>query len=194
MMMKKRLAAMLFIGAAALLLASYSNASDDSNIIVKSGNVIIDAIVEQEAGSAELVSTDERLFQTWMSSHSEIPYVQLGGSITITANRDLTGSYEIRDVLLKKDGSLKYSAQHSIEPGHVTDIQFDQGVGSFVLTENMYAYFSSQSADYEPGAAIRGFKLYLGDTDESIVFVIRTDAGNAQEQKAVFECISAKPS
>lgn len=193
--MKKRLAAMLFIGVAALLLASYSNASDDSNIVVKSVNLVIDGIVEKGAGETVLSPSGERLFQKWMSSHAEIPYVPIGGTITITANQDLTGSYEIRDVLLKKDGSLKYSTQHSIEPSHITNIQFDEGVGSFVLRENMYAYLSSQSADYEPGATIRGFQLYLGDTEESIIFVIRTDAtGDAAEQKAVFECISAKPS
>jgi len=192
--MKKRLAAMLFFGVAAMLLASYSNASDDPNIIVKSGNVIINAIVEQGADEAMPALTDERLFQSWMSSHSEIPYVQLGDSITITANQDLTGSYEVSDVLLKKDGALKYSTQHSVEPSHVTNIQFEEGVGSFVLTENMYAYLSSQSADYEPGATIRGFKLYLEETEESLIFVIRTDARIAQEKQIVFECISVKPS
>ncbi|RJE91001.1 hypothetical protein D3P07_02700 [Paenibacillus sp. 1011MAR3C5] len=192
--MKKRLAVMLFVGLAVLLLDSYSNASDDYRIIVKSGIAAFDGIAEKGEGGAELVPSDERLFQTWMNTHSEIPYVKIGDKITITAHRDLSGSYAIRDVLLKKDGSLKYRTQPSIEPSLVTEIQFDQGVGSIVLTEDRYASLSSQSTDYEPGATIRGFKLYLGDTQETIVFVIRTDAESSLEQQVVFHCISAKPS
>ncbi|MFF2887095.1 hypothetical protein [Paenibacillus sp. NPDC057967] len=192
--MKKRLAVMLFFGLAVLALSSYSNASDPANIVIKSGAIAFEGVTEKGAGEEGLVSSDERLFQNWMNSYSKIPYVKLGDKMTIEANRDLSGSYEIRDVLLKKDGTLKYKTQQNIEPSPVTEIQFDQGVGSFVLTENMHAYLSSQSADYEPGATIRGFKLYLKDTEETLIFVIQTDAGSSEEQEVAFHCISTKPS
>ncbi|REK75975.1 hypothetical protein [Paenibacillus paeoniae] len=179
--MKNKMKYAWLVGLAVLWLAGCTNSANDAEIRVKSESKTIDFIAEKGGGDGVLSIVDGRLFQEWVSDQEEIPYLKLGAAITIQLNKNISGSYELKDVLLKEDGALKYITQPFIEQSHDTVIDFDKGVGSFILTENAYAYLSSQSKDYEPGATIRGFQLYLHDKDETIAFVIRTDASSQSE-------------
>lgn len=70
-------------------------------------------------------------------------------------------------------GEMRYKIPEPIKPR----VEFDQGAATFTLDENFLVYASSDSEDYEPGAALRGFRLICtwGDKTPEVTFVIRTD-------------------
>lgn len=85
----------------------------------------------------------------------DIPYVQLGEIIEFSLEEKIDAGYELTDVLLMPDGSYKY-----IMPDNDSGIvEINGGAGSFKLGINPAAFLSSNTADYEPGAILRGFVL-----------------------------------
>ena len=149
-----------------------------SNVTVQSAGGIIPVLVclvKEDPPANESQATP---FKTLMQDGNvHIPYVNLGESIQIRLDQDVSATYELTDVLLKEDGSYKYN----IPNDKPEVIEISSGTGSFVLKGNMAAFLSSNSKDYEPGAAIRGFKLTeQGDGEkQGFYFVLRTDAGSA---------------
>ncbi|MBE9917791.1 hypothetical protein G8C92_27705 [Paenibacillus donghaensis] len=116
-------------------------------------------------------------FQSILKNNAaDLPYVKLGEKIQVKFH-DQTNepdSYELIDYVLTEEGKMKYAGAELIRP----EMEFDKGTASFILKENMLAYASSDSKDYEPGAVLRGFRLlckWNNDTQE-VTFVIRTDA------------------
>ncbi|MNV85249.1 hypothetical protein D3C71_1791850 [compost metagenome] len=101
--------------------------------------------------------------------------MKLGESVQIQLDKGASAAYELTDVLLGEDGGYKYKMPND-KP---IVIEFSSGSGSFVLKENMAAFLSSNTKDYEPGAIIHGFKLTeQGDGEKrEYYFVLRTDAG-----------------
>lgn len=142
--------------------------SNSSEIILKAGNKNIPAMVI----SSDANDSDTQFFQSIMSENDiTIPYVKLGETIQIEFNNTVTNTYQLKDYILKEDGTPKYE-EKTIK---TTNIKFDKGIGSFVLNENIWVNFSSNSKDYEPGKTIRGFRLICEDIDKEYVFIIKTD-------------------
>lgn len=120
--------------------------------------------------------TDTELFQAILQEIDQpIPYIKLGETIQIAfADKDMD-LFEMRDALLREDGTLKYT-----EPTqNVVSVQFNDGKGSFTLDTHMATFLSSHTKDYEPGATIRGFRLICDWEGKKVeyVFAVRTDAG-----------------
>lgn len=136
-----------------VILAGCSKEASHSEVTVIAGSTLVDSLVMTDVEEEPNPADNNRLFRLWMDNYDEISYVELGETVIIEADRNVTGTYEMKDFLLMEDGTLKYTTQQNIEPSHATAIQFEQGAGSFALTENKYAYLSSQSHDYESGAA-----------------------------------------
>lgn len=104
------------------------------------------------------------------------PYIALGETIHIRlTSGQAPDKATLRDGLLRQDGSPTYNEQST---GNVP-ITFQGREASFVLEANPGAWLSSQSADYAPGATVRGFRLTCswGDNVCEYAFILRTDAG-----------------
>lgn len=165
--------------AAIVFILSSCNKTDEGvGIIVKTESGEINAVVKSRSvESVDYGDGDTELFQTIMNDSSAgIPYVKLGETIDIAISGEGPESYQLMDYILNEDGTVKYEQQkQTAQPINIT---LNDGGGSFVLEENKWVYFSSDNKDYEPGAAIRGFRL-TGDWKGEIkeyVFIIRTDA------------------
>ncbi|AIQ48025.1 hypothetical protein R70723_20530 [Paenibacillus sp. FSL R7-0273] len=110
------------------------------------------------------------------TKEAEIPYVQLGETVEILLGEELSADYVLTDVILLPDGGYKYKMPDN---GPET-VVIREGSGAFELGINPAAFLSSNTADYEPGATIRGFCLkgLSGGEQQEIFFVLRTDAGS----------------
>jgi len=103
----------------------------------------------------------------------ELPYINLGETISIEFDGKAPDSAVLTDHILNADGAEKYN----ITPETV-DIKWNKDKCSFVLDRNWATSLSSNSADYEPGATIRGFRLICkwGENKCEYTFIIRSDA------------------
>lgn len=142
---------------------------------IGSGKDTLDLVVMSRTVEAADYENTE-LFQSIMgdAGHS-IPYAPLGETIQVYFGTTAPEFYELTEHLLKKDGTLKYKENRL----QITDLKFNNGTGSFVLSPNLMAYLSSNSRDYEKGAVIRGFRLICkwgDDARQEYAFVIKTDA------------------
>ncbi|QSF43060.1 hypothetical protein [Paenibacillus tianjinensis] len=106
--------------------------------------------------------------------------MKLGESVQIQLEKGAPAVYELSDVLLSENGGYIYRMPED-KP---IVMEFSSGSGSFVLKENMAAFLSSNTKDYEPGATIRGFKLTKqgGGEKQEYYFVLRTDAGSVSQR------------
>lgn len=115
-------------------------------------------------------------FQMIAHAHSEFPYIALGTQIEIRLDGEMPDQYELCDYVLTADGSFKYETYVSLDP---IPFELADGAGSFKLPGNVMTMLSSNSADYEQGASIRGFMLtcFWGENSCEYGFMLRTDAG-----------------
>ena len=145
-------------------------------VSIIAGDIDITPIVKSNVLSMKEDVNNTKLFQSIVSDKKiNIPYVKLGETVQIKFKNNLINTCKLEDYILKEDGTLKYKKE-SIK---TTDINFSNGVGSFILNENLFANFSSDSKDYEPGKIIRGFKLISDSVDNKqreYVFIVKTDA------------------
>jgi hypothetical protein len=145
-------------------------------ITVKGWNTDINSVVKSRDYG------DTKPFQSIMDDPDlAIPYVKLGETIQIEFEDKALDSCELKDYILNKNGTLKFK-QPNVE---AIDIKFINGTGSFILHENMLAFASSDSMDYEPGAIIRGFRITCNweDINQDYEFIIRTDAKRSSDLK-----------
>ncbi len=168
----------------ALTACSFSNRTDEpasSSITVTADGSNIPAIIhiinERQTGNISEGAPFKAILE---DSEVSIPYVKLGESVQIQLEKGASAVYELTDVLLREDGGYKYK----MPDDKPLVIEFSSGSGSFVLKENIAAFLSSNTKDYEPGAIIRGFKLTeQGDGGEKreYYFVLRTDAESVRQ-------------
>lgn len=147
--------------------------SPQVNIIA--GDIDITPTIKSNVLRMKEEANNTKLFQSIVSDKKiNIPYVKLGETVQIKFKDNLINTCKLEDYILKEDGNLKYKKE-SIK---TTDIIFSNGVGTFILNENLFTNFSSDSKDYEPGKTIRGFKLISHSVDNKqceYVFVVKTD-------------------
>jgi hypothetical protein len=105
--------------------------------------------------------------------HAPIYTADLGTAIEFRFRDQPADSATIEDYVLNRDGSVKYDVAADPVP-----LALKGGGGSFVLKPNLAACFSSYSADYLPGAVLRGFLLTCawGEDRYQYAFLLRTDA------------------
>ncbi len=151
-------------------------------VSIMAGDIDITPIVKSNVLSMKEDVNNTKLFQSIVSDKKiNIPYVKLGETVQIKFKNNIINTCKLEDYILKEDGTLKYKKE-SIK---TTDINFSNGVGTFILNENLFANFSSDSKDYEPGKIIRGFKLISDSIDNKqreYVFIVKTDAMNTDSK------------
>ncbi|WP_310829201.1 hypothetical protein [Paenibacillus pedocola] len=168
----------------ALTACSFSNHKDEpasSSITVTAGGSNIPAMIQIITEGHTANTSGEAPFRAILEdSKVSIPYVKLGESVQIQLEKGAPAVYELSDVLLSENGGYKYRMPED-KP---IVMEFSSGSGSFVLKENMAAFLSSNTKDYEPGATIRGFKLTKqgGGEKQEYYFVLRTDAGSVSQR------------
>lgn len=118
----------------------------------------------------------EDTFRTIMKEGSgiEVPYAHLGETIEIVFKGAVPDKYELRDHILREDGSVKYTEKEVVK----IPIELVNGKASFELGKHWAVFLSSNIKDYEPGNVFRGFRLICswGENECEYGFVIRTDA------------------
>lgn len=151
-------------------------------VSIMAGDIDITPIVKSNVLSMKEDVNNTKLFQSIVSDKKiNIPYVKLGETVQIKFKNNIINTCKLEDYILKEDGTLKYKKE-SIK---TTDINFSNGVGIFILNENLFANFSSDSKDYESGKIIRGFKLISDSIDNKqreYVFIVKTDAMNTDSK------------
>ncbi len=173
--MRKRLA-LLCIGT--LLLGGCAPAE----FAAKADGAKLPAIVEQGAQG-----DPSAIFEQVMDGKKkdDIPYVPLGAEVKAAFQGESApqeGEWE--DYILREDGSVKFSAPKS---SVVPAVTWGGGAAEFALESNWMTALSSNSADYAPGSALRGFLLKVGEGNEAktFAFVLRTDPPVVFQQEEV---------
>lgn len=120
---------------------------------------------------------DTFLYHMKRTLPEDLPYISLGKEIEIKFLGKVPDTVVLTDYILMDDGNVKYNIPPSA--ANPTPLSFKHKKTSFILSENFTALLSSQSADYEPGTTIRGFRIYCkdGKNDWEYGFIIRTDVG-----------------
>ena len=146
------------------------------SIIVTSGGITIPWVVGMNRLGDSIVDRQDTLIQL-MHDHvlADLPHLADGATITVDFQGDPPDAFRMTEHIINPDGLPKYttgSADRSV------DIVFTHGVGTFTLMPNWATAVSSDSADYAPGATLKGFRLVANwGTDEcEYAFVIRGDA------------------
>ncbi len=114
----------------------------------------------------------------------EVPYCEPGAEVRVKFSAPVPDRAELSDRILNPDGTDKYSAPDQPDVQSLTE--FPDGWISFELEPNPMSMLSSDGADYEPGASLRGFllKCWWGENECEYAFMLRTDAGIAAQSKS----------
>ncbi|MBD8497346.1 hypothetical protein [Paenibacillus arenosi] len=155
---------------------TYTSASSDRvEVLFTTGNHSIPFATNSNSIKSAEKAIPTELFQSLIQDTSKtIPYIKLGEKIQIDLKNNAPRSSELKEYLLRNDGTLKYKE----ETAKTIDLAFQDGNGSFMLEENIASFLSSNTQDYEEGATLRGFH-FVGEWDnrkEEFVFVVKTDA------------------
>ncbi len=102
------------------------------------------------------------------------PYVELGKRAVIDFGNYPPDTLKIQDYILNENGHSKYTYREILE---ITP-KIKKGKVSFDIGQHWAASLSSNSADYEKGAVIRGFRITCSWNDNACeyAFIIKTDA------------------
>lgn len=121
---------------------------------------------------AESKIYDMSIFTMIASDNDAITYTELESIISMEFQEE-PNSYEMKEYILNKDGTLKYDS-NTIRN---VPIKFENRTGSFILDENLAVSFSSNLNDYELRSVFRGFIFVgtWGDVTQSYYFIIKTD-------------------
>ncbi len=173
--MHKRL--MAAAGALLLLLTTGcgTQAPQKIGIVIMAGDTAITTVALSK--SSESPEDDGDRFRTIMKGRGrdDLPYVPMGTEVTVEFDDQAPDEVELRDFLLREDGTVRYTDREV----RTIPVMLDGNQCLFTLDMNWAALLSSNSADYEPGATIRGFRLACswGGKQREYTFILRTDAG-----------------
>lgn len=149
--------------------------TEPPEILIKVGNKEMGYVVGLNQWDGAIYDREDT-FHTIMKEGSdiEVPYARLGESIEIEFKGATPDKYELRDHILRENGSIKYTEKEVVK----IPIELVNGKASFELDVHWSAFLSSSSKDYELGGVLRGFRLICswGENECEYGFVIRTDA------------------
>ena len=113
---------------------------------------------------------------TVMEDGKEIPYVKLGTDLAIQfRNGSIPESIELEEMILNEDGSKKYDETYN------RILASDNDKSELGICVDMFptALLSSDSATYERGGVIRGFRMdchWDNGSEAEYAWILRTDA------------------
>ena len=117
----------------------------------------------------------EDTFKVLMKGSPTLSYIKLGNKIQIKfIDSSVPDKVKMLDYILNEDGTAKYT-EKAIK---TIPIKFENKKAEIILEQNLASMLSSNSADYEKGASIRGFRLVCswGNNECEYAFVIKSDA------------------
>jgi hypothetical protein len=139
--------------------------SDCSYALAKAGVIAQDGVMYDA----------ETMFPQIAGMRAPVYTAALGSAVKISFRNQPADSATIQDYVLNRDGDIKYTVP--VEP---VPLDLKDGGGSFLLQPNPAACLSSDSADYLPGAVLRGFLITCrwGEDRYQYAFMLRTNAMN----------------
>ena len=146
------------------------------SIKVYSGKTNIEWIVgTNRLGNAE-TDREDNLIRI-MKDHlpDDLVYLKNGETITIEFDGEAPDRAKLTEHIIYADGSAKHTTENE---GTVIAFALENGKGSFAIEKNYVTALSSDSADYAPGAVIKGYRLvcYWEKGACEYFFSIRGDA------------------
>lgn len=134
------------------------------------------AKISAPGGEVPCVQGDENSFPNYMSANPALQYVPLGAEISVGFDGAPPDAIGYSDTVLNGGGTAKF--QGGGDMAQTPAFSRDGGTYTFSLGVNYAVFASSDSADYGPGAVIRGIVLRCtwADRSASYAFVVRTDA------------------
>jgi hypothetical protein len=113
-------------------------------------------------------------FKTIMEkdSKSEVPYIEIGNTATITFSNNPPTKFTIKDILIDENGNQRYSDKEMFN----IPVELKHGKYSFKIEKHFAAALSSYYV--EGKTDIRGFRMIAtwGENECEYAFVIRTDS------------------
>lgn len=105
-------------------------------------------------------------------SESEIPYIEIGNTATISFKNSPPSKFTISDILIDKNGNQRYSDKEIIN----IPVELKHGKCSFEIKKHLASGLSSHYV--EGKTDIRGFKMIAtwGENECEYGFIIRTDS------------------
>lgn len=173
--MKNLVLSSLFIVFIILLSGCNTKMSEPPQIEITTGDTSIEYVVGLNQWNGTMYDR-EGTFQSIMKNTSvtDLPYIHLNEEFHIQFKGTAPDTIKLLDYVLDSTGNAKYTDKEI----QTIPFQLNNKKGSFVLGTHAASGLSSNSADYEPGASIRGFRLTCtwGDNESEYAFVIRSDA------------------
>ena len=116
----------------------------------------------------------EGTFQTILRKGSkiEIPYIEIGDTVTISFTNNPPSKFTISDILIDETGNYRYSEKEIIN----IPVELKDGKGSFEIKKHLAAGLSSYYV--EGKTDLRGFRMIAtwGENECEYGFIIRTDS------------------
>ena len=142
-------------------------------VTITIGDKQIDYIVAKNKWNGA-IHDREATFKSIMkkASKSEIPYIEIGNTATITFINNPPTKFTIKDILIDESGKQRYSDKEIFN----IPVELKKGKASFKIEKHFAAALSS---DYVEGKTeLRGFSITAtwGENECEYAFIIRTDS------------------
>lgn len=137
------------------------------------GDKKLDYVVEKNQWNGSTYDR-EGVFQTILKkgSKSEIPYIEIGNTATISFINNPPKKFTIWDILINENGNQRYSDKARIN----IPVELKDGKGSFEIKKHLASGLDSYYV--EGKTDIRGFSMIAtwGENECEYAFIIRTDS------------------
>ena len=123
----------------------------------------------------------ERIF------NRNMPYIKNGAKITISFDSSKPDNTILSEIILDEHGNAKWRTDEHVKTYEVGFAPFGR-TGTFTIEPNYATALSSDSADYEAGNTIKGYKMICswGKNECEYAFVILGDAAVMPIQTEIY--------
>ena len=140
---------------------------------------IICTVPESTDTAAENTGEDaEASWREYLEEYGdELVYVELNEPVTLSFEGEQPEELEIRDSIIDENGALRY--QERVTELRAFTWDEEQQAYTIYIPGHFGSMLSSDSADYEPGACLRGMEIHYQWNGEEYtsLLALRTDAG-----------------
>ena len=153
-----------------------NSVTEPPEIKIIAGNSEMAYVVEKITWNGEKIEEEDRFISLMQNQTvTDLAYIKLNETMQFEFDGKAPDSLSLTDQILNQDGSVKYTEKET----RTVSLQEKNGGWECTLGVNPAVHLSSNSADYEAGATIRGFRLLCvwGKNECEYVFILRSDAG-----------------
>jgi hypothetical protein len=174
--MKKLIPAIILVLIMSILIIGYYNTKpiqEPPKLTITIGDKQLDYIVTKNQWNGAMYDREDT-FKTILKkdSKSEIPYIEIGNTETISFTKNPPMKFTIKDILIDENGNQSYSHKETIN----IPVEVKGGKVSFKINKH---FASALSSYYVEGKTdIRGFRMIAswGENECEYAFIIRTDS------------------